>query len=109
MSSAHAVQTRYLRQLWRRLAFNLLITHVDDHLQDLGFLHLGRGQWRLAPAFDLNPFPDKDRQSKTSWREHEIRHGLCGWSADRSSPRRRPLVARALRLDAAHKRQYNGY
>ena len=53
-----------LRQLWRRLAFNLLITNVDDHLQNLGFLHLGRGQWRLAPAFDLNPFPDKDRESK---------------------------------------------
>lgn len=54
-----------LRQLWRRLVFNLLITNVDDHLQNLGFLHLGGGQWRLAPAFDLNPFPDKDRESKT--------------------------------------------
>ena len=53
-----------LKQLWRRLAFNLLITNVDDHLQNLGFLHDGGGQWRLAPAFDLNPFPDKDRESK---------------------------------------------
>ena len=54
-----------LQQLWRRLVFNLLITNVDDHLQNHGFLHVERGQWRLAPAFDLNPFPDKDRESKT--------------------------------------------
>lgn len=54
-----------LRQLWRRMVFNLLITNVDDHLQNHGFLYAGRGQWRLAPAFDLNPFPDKDRESKT--------------------------------------------
>jgi serine/threonine-protein kinase HipA len=53
------------RQLWRRLLFNLLITNVDDHLQNIGFLHVAKGLWRLAPAFDLNPFPDKDRESKT--------------------------------------------
>jgi serine/threonine-protein kinase HipA len=54
-----------IRQLWRRLAFNLLITNVDDHLQNHGFLHVEHGLWRLAPAFDLNPFPDKLRESKT--------------------------------------------
>jgi serine/threonine-protein kinase HipA len=53
------------KQLWRRLVFNLLITNVDDHLHNLGFLYAGRGMWRLAPAFDLNPFPDQDRESKT--------------------------------------------
>lgn len=53
-----------VRQLWRRLVFNLLITNVDDHLQNHGFLHVERGLWRLAPAFDINPFPDKDRESK---------------------------------------------
>lgn len=57
--------TADLQQLWRRMVFNLLITNVDDHLQNHGFLYAGRGQWRLAPAFDLNPFPDKDRESKT--------------------------------------------
>ena len=54
-----------LQQLWRRMVFNLLITNVDDHLQNHGFLHVGKGQWRLAPAFDINPFPDKERESKT--------------------------------------------
>jgi serine/threonine-protein kinase HipA len=52
-------------QLWRRLVFNLLITNIDDHLNNLGFLHVEKGLWRLAPAFDVNPFPDKDRESKT--------------------------------------------
>lgn len=52
-------------QLWRRLVYDHLITNVDDHLHNLGFLHVGNGLWRIAPAFDLNPFPDKDRESKT--------------------------------------------
>lgn len=54
-----------VRQLWRRMVFNLLITNVDDHLNNLGFLHVEKGQWRLAPAFDINPFPDKANESKT--------------------------------------------
>lgn len=62
-SVGHA-PTRDLQQLWRRMVFNLLITNVDDHLQNLGFLHVTHGFWRLAPAFDLNPFPDKERESK---------------------------------------------
>jgi len=59
-----------LHQLWRRLVFNLLITNIDDHLQNHGFLHVAHGLWRLAPAFDLNPFPDKERESKT-WLSEE--------------------------------------
>jgi serine/threonine-protein kinase HipA len=56
---------RDLTELWRRIVFSMLITNVDDHLQNHGFLHVGHGQWRLAPAFDLNPMPDKDRELKT--------------------------------------------
>jgi len=54
-----------LRELWRRLVINLLITNVDDHLWNIGFLYAGDGKWRLAPAFDVNPFPEKDRESMT--------------------------------------------
>lgn len=61
----HSVEpTRDLEELWRRMAFNLLITNVDDHLHNHGFLHVEHGQWRLAPAFDINPFPDKDPELK---------------------------------------------
>jgi serine/threonine-protein kinase HipA len=57
-------------QLWRRLVFSILITNVDDHLRNHGFLHAGRGLWRLAPAFDINPFPDRVRELKT-WPSEE--------------------------------------
>ena len=63
---SHGVQpVEDVRQLWRRMLFNLLIANVDDHLHNLGFLHVEHGLWRLAPAFDLNPFPDKVNESKT--------------------------------------------
>jgi serine/threonine-protein kinase HipA len=45
-----------LEQLWRRMVFNILVSNVDDHLRNHGFLHDGDG-WRLAPAYDLNPVP----------------------------------------------------
>lgn len=54
-----------VRELWRRILFNFLISNVDDHLWNLGVLYAGNGQWRLAPAFDVNPFPDRARESKT--------------------------------------------
>ncbi len=54
-----------MEELWRRMAFFVLITNVDDHLRNHGFLHVSHGQWRLAPAFDLNPFPDRVRELKT--------------------------------------------
>ena len=52
-------------ELWRRIAFSIAINNVDDHLRNHGFLHVANGQWRLAPAFDLNPFPDRVRELKT--------------------------------------------
>ena len=47
-----------LRQLWRRVAFNILISNTDDHLRNHGFLHTGGQAWTLSPAFDMNPNPD---------------------------------------------------
>ncbi len=52
-----------LAQLFRRVAFNVLASHRDDHLRNHGFLRSPDG-WRLAPAFDLNPVPSKP--------EHEL-------------------------------------
>lgn len=54
-----------IEELWRRIAFSILITNVDDHLRNHGFLHAESGLWRLAPAFDINPFPDRVRELKT--------------------------------------------
>lgn len=52
-------------ELFRRVAFSILITNVDYHLMNHGFLHVEHGLWRLAPAFDINPFPDRVRELKT--------------------------------------------
>jgi serine/threonine-protein kinase HipA len=54
-----------LQELWRRMVFNIAINNVDDHLNNTGFLHVSHSHWELAPAFDLNPFPDKARALKT--------------------------------------------
>jgi serine/threonine-protein kinase HipA len=60
-----------IEELWRRIAFSILITNVDDHLHNHGFLHVAHGQWRLAPAFDVNPFPDRSRELKT-WVSEDV-------------------------------------
>lgn len=46
-----------LRELWRRIAFSILIRNTDDHLRNHGFLRTNTAGWSLAPAFDLNPNP----------------------------------------------------
>ena len=62
----HGSDTQHdIEELFRRIAFSILINNVDDHLHNHGFLHVGHGQWRLAPAFDINPFPDRYPELKT--------------------------------------------
>jgi len=46
-----------LAQLWRRIAFSILISNTDDHLRNHGFLRRSTAGWTLSPAFDLNPNP----------------------------------------------------
>lgn len=48
-----------LRQLWRRIVFNIMISNTDDHLRNHGFILYPEG-WRLSPAFDINPSTDKN-------------------------------------------------
>jgi serine/threonine-protein kinase HipA len=43
-----------LEQLWRRMAFNILVSNTDDHLRNHGFMLTPLG-WRLSPAYDMNP------------------------------------------------------
>lgn len=54
-----------LTELWRRIAFSICVTNVDDHLHNHGFLHDPQSGWRLSPAFDINPDPDSIRELKT--------------------------------------------
>lgn len=45
-----------LRELFFRIGFNILISNVDDHLRNHGFLWSPRG-WILSPLYDVNPTP----------------------------------------------------
>jgi serine/threonine-protein kinase HipA len=53
-----AAPARDLKEMWRRMVFNVLISNADDHLRNHGFLRAEVG-WHLSPAYDLNPCPDK--------------------------------------------------
>ncbi len=42
-----------VEQAFRRMVFNVLARNRDDHVRQHAYLMDGRGDWRLAPAFDL--------------------------------------------------------
>ena len=42
-----------LEQLFRRAVFNICARNQDDHAKNIGFLMNKRGEWSLAPAFDM--------------------------------------------------------
>lgn len=45
-----------LKELWKRIVFNMAVSNTDDHLRNHGFL-LDETGWRLSPLFDVNPSP----------------------------------------------------
>jgi serine/threonine-protein kinase HipA len=42
-----------LRQLFRRMVFNVIARNQDDHTRNIAFLMDRDGNWHLAPAFDV--------------------------------------------------------
>lgn len=48
-----------LIELWRRIVFNIMVSNVDDHLRNHGFLYSAKSSgWRLSPVYDLEPTPE---------------------------------------------------
>ncbi len=43
-----------LEELYRRIAFYIIVGNSDDHFRNHGFL-LTRKGWELSPAYDINP------------------------------------------------------
>ncbi|MXW83659.1 MAG: type II toxin-antitoxin system HipA family toxin [Rhodothermaceae bacterium] len=61
-----------LHELWRRIVFGVMISNLDDHLRNHGFIYAGNNQWRLSPAYDLNPMPrNKKARELTTWISEE--------------------------------------
>jgi serine/threonine-protein kinase HipA len=57
LSTQGAQAKRDAHELYRRVAFNVLVSNVDDHLRNHGFLRMDKAGWVLSPAYDLNPVP----------------------------------------------------
>lgn len=53
LRGCHDVEAN-LRELFRRVAFNICIGNSDDHFRNHGFLLSSKG-WTLSPAYDMNP------------------------------------------------------
>lgn len=47
-----------LQELWRRMALSIMVTNVDDHPRNHGFLRRELKGWELSPLFDVNPTPE---------------------------------------------------
>lgn len=62
--------------LYRRVVFNVLISNVDDHLRNHGFLWLGKAGWSLSPAYDLNPVPT-DVKERVLTTNIDLDEGTC--------------------------------
>lgn len=41
------------RELFRRMAFNIMIDNTDDHTKNHAFLRGSDGHWELSPAYDI--------------------------------------------------------
>lgn len=50
-----------LSELWRRIVFTVLISNVDDHMRNHGFLYDGESGWSLSPVYDVNPTPAQEQ------------------------------------------------
>ena len=63
-------------ELFRRMVFNILISNVDDHLRNHGFLWAGREGWVLSLAYDLNPMPT-DQKARILTTNISLDEGTC--------------------------------
>lgn len=54
----------------------MLISNVDDHLRNHGFLWLGKSGWSLSPAYDLNPTPT-DLKARVLTTNINLDEGAC--------------------------------
>lgn len=61
LSEYGASTTEDLKDLWRRIVFNIMISNVDDHLRNHGFLYAGSAGWLLSPLYDLEPTPQHEK------------------------------------------------
>ncbi|MBZ4022526.1 phosphatidylinositol kinase [Rhodobacter sp. TJ_12] len=75
--TAHGAQGKTdAHALYRRVVFSVLISNVDDHLRNHGFLWRGKAGWSLSPAYDLNPVPT-DIKARVLATNIDLDEGTC--------------------------------
>lgn len=63
-------------ELFKRITFSILVSNVDDHLRNHGFLWQGSNGWSLSPAYDLNPTP-QDIKARILATNINLDEGTC--------------------------------
>ena len=81
-----ATATHDRAELFRRMVFNILISNVDDHLRNHGFLWLGKNGWTLSPLYDVNPTPE-DLKPRILTTSIDYEDGTCSIELARSVTR----------------------
>lgn len=64
-----------LRELYRRVAFNICVGNSDDHFRNHGFLLTPLG-WTLSPAYDINPTVNEYQSILITTSSNEANLGL---------------------------------
>ena len=78
-----------------------MVSNVDDHLRNHGFLWVDRTGWSLSPAYDLNPVPT-DLKARILTTNINLDEGTCSidlleeageLSSDAKLDQKRPLAS----------------
>ena len=70
-------------ELFKRVAFSVLVSNTDDHLRNHGFLRLDQCGWTLSPAYDINPTP-QDLKARILATNIDYDDGTCSLELLRS-------------------------
>lgn len=63
-------------ELFRQIVFNILVSNVDDHLRNHGFLWSWKTGWRLSSAYDFTPTPT-DLKARILTTNISLEEGAC--------------------------------
>ncbi|MHA3682878.1 type II toxin-antitoxin system HipA family toxin [Leucobacter sp. HY1908] len=69
-------------ELFRRVAFTVLVNNADDHARNHGFLRTS-ADWAASPAFDVNPHPGELEGTPINWEDDPHDRDLRLLIADR--------------------------
>jgi serine/threonine-protein kinase HipA len=92
-----------VREMFRRMVFNVLAHNRDDHAKQHSFLMRADGRWRLSPAYDLtfSRGPGGERYSAINGKGSNIRRSDLLAEADEQSISRNDALTIIERVAAA--------